>query len=368
LVGPARPYRTIQAAVNAARPGDMVRVDAGTYQEQVVIGPGKNGITLQSAQPLAAVIQAPPVMASPKAVVEDSGAQNVALLGFTVTGPGGGPSDSIEYGVRVDGGGSMNISGNHITQIHDTPFGGSDDFGVGILVGRAAEGQTGTATISNNAIDDYQKAGVVVDNAGSSARVFSNIITGVGPTAAVAQIGVQVSNGATGTVDANTISQNISTSPFFAAVGVLVFNSSGVQVTRNQLSSNDVGVYVLGGSFNVVAQNQISQSTDDGIDLDGTTRAQVTNNTVTGSGVDGIALFDNSTMNTVSSNTSQNNGHDGIFVDAGSVFNTFTGNRMSGNGNLDAEDLTAGSQTGGTGNSWSANMCTTDNKGGALCH
>src|SRR2546430_10662108 len=42
-------YRTIQSAVDAAGPGDKIKVCAGTYREQVkVVGPGKDNIQLIS--------------------------------------------------------------------------------------------------------------------------------------------------------------------------------------------------------------------------------------------------------------------------------------------------------------------------------
>ena len=40
-------YPTIQAAVDAAQPGDLVRIGPGTYHEQVVIGPAKKDIVLR---------------------------------------------------------------------------------------------------------------------------------------------------------------------------------------------------------------------------------------------------------------------------------------------------------------------------------
>jgi hypothetical protein len=40
-------YPTIQAAVDAAQPGDLVRVGPGTYREQVVVGPGKRDIVIR---------------------------------------------------------------------------------------------------------------------------------------------------------------------------------------------------------------------------------------------------------------------------------------------------------------------------------
>ena len=114
-------FNNIQSAVTAAAPGDTVKVCAGTYVEQVVIPAGKDDLTLRSHTPLAAVIKAPPVMAGDKAIVLVRGAQNVTIDAFTITGPGGGVCDSIRYGVRVDGGASVALSHNRITEIRDNP-------------------------------------------------------------------------------------------------------------------------------------------------------------------------------------------------------------------------------------------------------
>ena len=40
-------YATIQAAVDAAQPGDLVRIGPGTYHEQVVVGPAKHDIVIR---------------------------------------------------------------------------------------------------------------------------------------------------------------------------------------------------------------------------------------------------------------------------------------------------------------------------------
>ena len=117
---PNAEYMTIQAAVNAATPGDKIKVCRGTYMEQVTIPAGKNGITLFSEPALQAVIKAPLAMLDPKAIVRVSASQNVTIRHFTITGPGGGDCDSIRWGVRVDSGGSALITDNHITEIRDT--------------------------------------------------------------------------------------------------------------------------------------------------------------------------------------------------------------------------------------------------------
>ena len=66
---PTAPYTSIQAAVNAAAPGDTVKVCPGTYTEQVTIGAGKNGLKVISDKELQATIKAPLVMADPGDIV-----------------------------------------------------------------------------------------------------------------------------------------------------------------------------------------------------------------------------------------------------------------------------------------------------------
>ena len=326
-------FNTIQAAVTAASPGDTIKVCAGTYTEQVTIPAAKSGLMLRSQTPLAAVIKAPPVMADQKAVVRVNGAQDVTVYAFTITGPGGGPCDTIRYGVRVDGGGSATISHNHITQIRDNPFGGCQN-GNAIQVGRQSEGQTGKATIIKNKIDFYQKSGIVVDGAGSGAVVRDNTVTGVGPTATIAQNGVQISRGAAAAVLNNEISQNQFAPQTFASAGILIFDvSGGVNVEHTTVSNNDESLYLIDSSDLVVEHNKISANTFDGIGLDG----------VTGS--------------TVAHNFSEGNGFDGIWVGSNSSGNTITNNQMEDDADHDAHDDSAGTGTGGSANTWDKNHC-----------
>src|SRR5436305_944551 len=70
---PNAQYTSIQAAVDAAPPGAMIKVCRGTYIEQVSIPAGKDNLTLFSEGDLQAVIKAPLVMTSPKAIVRISG-------------------------------------------------------------------------------------------------------------------------------------------------------------------------------------------------------------------------------------------------------------------------------------------------------
>src|SRR5436190_4264019 len=334
-------YPTIQSAVTASAPGTEIVGCAGTYVKQVSIPATKNNLTLRSEKPLAAIIQAPALMTGNKAIVNVVGAQNVSIRGFTITGPGGGICDSIRYGVRVDSGGSATIRENHIAHIRDNPFSGCQN-GVGILVGRASESTTGRAIIEKNLIDDYQKGGIVVSNTGSDAEVRENEVTGVGPTAAIAQNGIQISGGATATVEHNTVTDNVYTPQTVVSTGILLFSPGDVTIDDNEASSNDVSIYAEDADDAVISHNKLSDNVWDGIDLVDTTGAIVEHN------------------------ASLNNGYDGIYVDSSATGNTLSHNRLRGNDLFDAEDQSVGTESCGTGNTWSHNQGDTDNTGGCL--
>lgn len=247
-------YTSIQAAVNAASPGDKIKVCPGTYIEQVTIN--KDGLALFAEGALQAVIKAPLVMTGPMAIVRVDGAKNVTLSHFTISGPGAGPCNSIRYGVFVDGGGSALITDNHITDIHDTPFSGCQN-GLGVGVGRqlGPDGPTtGSATVVHNLIDGYQKGGVLVDNAGSSAEVAYNQIVGAGPTPAIAQNGIQVSRQAQGNVHHNKVSQNFYSPATVEATGILLFSDPVARVHHNDVFLNQTGV----GLFLVASTAEVS--------------------------------------------------------------------------------------------------------------
>lgn len=290
---PNAEFNSIQAAVTAATPGAKIKVCAGTYVEQVRIPAGKDDLTLYSVPDLQAIIKAPPVMTSPKAIVWINGAQNTTISHFTIEGPGGGPCHSIEQGVRVDAGGSALITDNHIADIHDTPFSGCQN-GIGVLVGRNFENTFGSATVVHNLITNYQKGGVVVDGqlaAGapaSQAQVAYNNVEGIGPTTAIAQNGIQVSRGAVADVEHNSVSGNSFLPQTFVSVGILLFqdSSASTQVSHNDVFANDEGVGLYTTVDTTISHNNVHENTSgDGVFADTDTSGNVisynkiTNNT-----------------------------------------------------------------------------------------
>src|SRR6266446_3440452 len=276
-------YLTIQLAVNAAAPYDRINVCPGTYTEQVTIPAGKNNIQLRSVKQWRAVIKAPqPSPAAMNAIVEVSTSQNVTILAFTITGPG--MLCTLQYGVRVDSGGSANILGNHITQIRDESLNCQYTApmykgGEAVRVGRMSEFTSGSAQVTGNVIDNYERNAVTVDNGGSSAGITHNRIFGVNGSLE-SQNGVQVSRGATATIRHNFVSLNVFGPGGIASTGILLFSpgsTPGLPLTdHNTVASNDQGLYMWGsGSGTTTSHNRVRASGFEGVVLNGAMSSEV---------------------------------------------------------------------------------------------
>jgi hypothetical protein len=88
------------------------------------------------------------------------------------------------------------------------------------------------------------------------------VVVGVGPTALIAQNGIQVSRGAHGTIRGNAVSNNAYTGTgLTSSAGILVFggaafdvpNTVGVRVIKNTVTNNDVGVWLFNADEGFVA-------------------------------------------------------------------------------------------------------------------
>ena len=141
-------------------------------------------------------------------------------------------------GILLDGA-SGTISGNHVLDINQGASGCQE--GNAIEVRNAPFDTTGpdtTVSITGNVVDGYQKTGILV-NGSVQATVTGNDVSGLGPVPYIAQNGVQISRGATATVDTNRIADNWYTGSADAiSCGLLLFEADGVKQKRNVFVAN----------------------------------------------------------------------------------------------------------------------------------
>lgn len=203
-------YQSIQSAVNAAPSSATIQVCPGTYAEQLqitkavsIVGMGHAIVSLPASPADSttacdtAAGTGPPAQPDQDGIVI-CGPVTVSLTGLTVrtAWPGGTCYDSL-CGILVAGGGTLRFLDSTVTAAGAQPINGCQG-GIGIQGGMAwtTPVQVGHLDLRDSTIEGYQKNGITVDGAGSTADITSAMVTGAGATTEIAQNGIQVSNGA----------------------------------------------------------------------------------------------------------------------------------------------------------------------------
>jgi nitrous oxidase accessory protein NosD len=306
---PTAAYTSIQAAVNAAKSGDVIRVCAGTYHEQVVIEKSlsleaDNGVIvipsdvvanaagLSSGDPIAAIILA-------------RNAENVVLQGFIVDGSANGLTACGPTLIGIlyqDASGT--VEHNFVRHVRLASTLSGCQSGNAIDVESSSSGQS-NVTIADNSVDAYQKNGITANEPGTKVEITENAVTGLGPTTGAAQNGIQIGFGAHGRVTNNAVADNIyspcesvANCPSNAA-GILIFQSDGVRVERNTVASSQVGIFIAANNGNIGGNAVLHSVALDGIALVGNGNS-VSNNEISSS--DDAAVFIQGNNNTIFDN------------------------------------------------------------------
>ncbi len=352
---------SIQAAINAASSGDTINVAAGNYKEQLVID---KSLTLQGTGAGTTIIEAPDTMAATtwthrrtafQTLIEVNGTSahgiTVNISGFTIDGLNKSSADPRYTGI-VYHNANGTISNNTITKFGNNPPKGADGWGIFVVEGS-------NVTISNNTVDKWGKGGIVVDGDNDytstdvTATITGNIITGAGEITAVAQNGIQISRGATGTVSKNTVNGNYYDGSDWSGSGILLYYSKNVLVSENTLTGNQTGIYINGDSttyppdtYTTDGSQIIDNDIKDGkygIAILHTKDTTITGNTISGNTASGFRLRADETNTIIrGNNITRNNTSDaatagGILIEKDANadqitanFNNIVGNKQYG--------------------------------------
>ena len=174
--------------------------------------------------------------------------------GLAVDGAGKGNVNYRMEGIAFHNAGGA-VQNCEIKDVRDTPLGGAQH-GVGIYAYNE-DSVARTITVSDSTLYGYQKNGLALVGTNLTANVDGNTVTGAGPTGVIAQNGIQLASGATGTVSNNTVSDHwylLTEGSEWWSAGILLLGTSGtVSCTGNTVFGNEYGITLQstsgGGTF-----------------------------------------------------------------------------------------------------------------------
>ena len=333
-------YPTIQQAVNSVPVNSTIKVCPGTYAEQVVINKSMTLTGVSSTGVSGPNASGPdnPVIVSPAAgVVANANdlfdGSPIAGQIVVVTPPGALTQTKVTLNyIAVDGSNNQlascgtdlvgiyyqNASGTisqmvtRYQELSQSLFGCQQGLAIYVESGYGTGG-TAVVTIQNNSVHDYDKNGITADGSGTVATISGNYVVGIGSTPLIAQNGIQVSDGATGSVKNNTVTDDVYVNPpncspnCYGSSGILIFDSgatasSHLVISGNTVSNTQLAVVTYGDSagtadYNDVSTNKITGTLASCVYLD-----------------DGIDLCSNN--NTATSNTVYNSSGAGVHIDS----------------------------------------------------
>ena len=373
---PKADFNSINAAVDAAQPGDKILVCLGIYAESVLITTPKSDLRIEAqGAPGDVVLQGTSAQLAGFYLLNTTG---VLVQGFTVQGFGipsphpGEPPFTIQGGnIRIEGEGGntirknvtrlslmgdgiqvINSSANVVEQNTSSRNTGPNSDGIQVL------GELALASnniIRHNETSENGQTGINIAGTGTGNVVFGNRshdnrrigIRNVSTTGTLA-------GGPHETViENNHVFANGLEPPPVVTGGILVGASRDVIVRNNRSEGNNsFGIRLQNGAVtNLVEKNEVFQNTLDGIQLVGVQPA--------GDPLPAPLVVAN---NIVQLNLIRQNVRDGIRANALTAENTIERNVIRESGIFDAHDDSVGPHTGGTANHWINNKCETENR------
>jgi parallel beta-helix repeat protein len=332
-------YPSIQAAIDAAEPGDTIFVENGTYLENVVVNK-KISLIGESVE---------------KTIVDgmnnthtiDVLADDVEIANFTVTDSGtdypysgiflDNAQDSrvIDNNVSVNNGIGIFVAwGSNNTIVHNIA---SHNGQVGIRV----DGHDSPALLENNTIEYNQLDGIFTYNA-HDVIIQENTISNNGQNGIALQgtsLNITVrgnlieSNAWHGievvsdTSDCNILRNNVTAN---IQDGINVFMAYNNKISENDVMSNGWdGLYIAQCSDNTIRRNNVTDN-GEGVKLEWSSGLTIIGNDLSANNGDGIRLFESSD-NCISANNIDSSASEGIRLESHSNNNNITRNNVTNN-------------------------------------
>ena len=313
---------SITTGLAMVSPGGTVYVCPGTYKEQVSISSNVNLIGLyKSGVGPAIVAPASGIVANTTDLYDGSpvaaqvlikGGSIASISGFTVDGSNSNLNSCVDLvGVyyRNSSGTLSNVS---IKNEALSPSLASCPAGLGVYIesGFTVAG-TSVVKVQGVSVSNFQENGITAKGPGANVVLNNNTVTGVGPTAAIAQNGIQVSDGAIGSVSNNRILNMDYTVGEVQATGILVYASKGVSILGNTIAGVQTPIVTLTDPTDPTSTNPTG--TADGAIILGNTITGLSTTSPKSFLADGIDVC--SSFNTISLNTITNAVVDGVDLD-----------------------------------------------------
>ncbi|RLI95281.1 MAG: hypothetical protein DRO92_02000, partial [Candidatus Altiarchaeales archaeon] len=364
----AQDYPTIQSAINDASNGNLIQVDAGVYNEGIVIS-GLTNLILEATSWASNGVNTNTIIDGGGAenVISLSNCQNCVIRGFSITGAtngiyiiGSSASNRIvhnviysneSYGIYIN---SEDADNNYI--MTNEMYGGNQDFGIYIwdadyttiesnklhnnkFSGVIVRGNAVSNYIINNQMYDNPDYGInVIDATVSHLIIKGNKIWGF-----IGETGIRIQDADNFTIKSNIIhSIGSGTTPVGIYIGgnaeghLIEYNTiysnsrygiyiSGDDADNNYILTNEIygggqnrGVYITNGDRNVIKGNEIYDNAWQGIELGGSAVSNRIEGNIIYNQNQNIYLYGNSVESAVISNNSlYGSGVKSLYVNSG---------------------------------------------------
>lgn len=326
---------SVQSAINSASPGWKICLGAGSFPEQLTIStPGLKlvgagaGLTFIDPPSVSATTvdwDSAPALYPLAAVILLDNVSGVTVQGLTVNATAA--SGSITgCGEQFNGIDVQNSSGTHLAQdrvigveLGPSLLGCQNQQAIFAYTGYFATGWVPSSpeviTVTHVSVSSFGKNGITCHDPGLTCVLSSDTSTGIGPTTATAQNGIEIAYGAVGQLSHDHVSATDYTGGTttldwygngYQASGILLYlPGAGTFISHCTLSANAIAIADLTGQPTQVVGNSVSGSLGYGIVVNGAPGVGqlVANNSVNELGAGGVGiLVDNGTFN-VTDNT-----------------------------------------------------------------